>query len=111
MTSRTRGRTPPGLRGRPGPRASPCTPPAARGCGEMIRAAVRGGARGAGRAGVAPPRILAVTALASLSDSEVKELGFGPSAAEMASRLADVAVKAGAGGLVCSAHEARALRA
>jgi orotidine-5'-phosphate decarboxylase len=78
---------------------------------EMMRAAVRGAARGAERAGVAPPRILAVTALTSLSDSEVKELGFGPSAAEMASRLADVAVKAGAGGLVCSAHEARPLRA
>ena len=57
------------------------------------------------------PRILAVTALTSLSDAEVNTLGFGPSAAEMAGRLADVAVKAGAGGLVCSAHEARALRA
>jgi orotidine-5'-phosphate decarboxylase len=78
---------------------------------EMMRAAVRGAARGAERAGVAPPRILAVTALTSLSDSEVKELGFGPSAPEMASRLADVAVKAGAGGLVCSAHEARQIRA
>lgn len=78
---------------------------------EMMRAAVRGAGRGAEQAGVAPPRILAVTALTSLSDSEVKELGFGPSASEMASRLADVAVKAGVGGLVCSAHEARALGA
>ena len=78
---------------------------------EMVRAAVRGAARGAERAGVAPPRVLAVTALTSLSDSEVRELGFGPSAAEMASRLADAAVKAGAGGLVCSAREARALGA
>jgi len=78
---------------------------------EMIRAAVRGAAKGAERAKVPPPRILAVSALTSLSDAEVKALGFGASAAEMAGRLADVAVKAGTGGLVCSAQEARALRA
>jgi orotidine-5'-phosphate decarboxylase len=78
---------------------------------EMIRAAVRGAAKGAERAKVPPPRILAVSALTSLSDADVKALGFGASAAEMAGRLADVAVKAGAGGLVCSAQEARALRA
>ncbi|HET9155990.1 MAG TPA: orotidine-5'-phosphate decarboxylase [Myxococcaceae bacterium] len=78
---------------------------------EMIRAAVRGAARGAERAKVPPPRILAVSALTSLSDTEVMSLGFGPSAAEMAARLADVAVKGGAGGLVCSAQEAEALRA
>jgi orotidine-5'-phosphate decarboxylase len=78
---------------------------------ETIRAAVRGAARGAERVNMPAPRILAVTALTSLSDAEVNTLGFGPSAAEMAGRLADVAVKAGAGGLVCSAHEARALRA
>jgi len=77
---------------------------------EMIRAAVRGAARGAERAKVAPPRILAVSALTSLSDGEVKALGLGPSAAEMAARLAEVAVRAGAGGLVCSAQEARSLR-
>jgi len=78
---------------------------------EMIRAAVRGAARGAERAKVAPPRILAVTALTSLSDAEVNALGFGPSAADMAGRLAEVAEKAGAAGVVCSAQEARALRA
>jgi orotidine-5'-phosphate decarboxylase len=73
---------------------------------EMIRAAVRGAARGAERAGVPPPRILAVTALTSLSDAEVTALGFGRSAAEMAARLAAAARDAGAGGLVCSAQEA-----
>ena len=78
---------------------------------EMIRAAVRGAARGAERAKVPPPRILAVSALTSLSDAEVRSLGFGPSAGEMAGRLAEVAVRAGAGGLVCSAQEARGLRA
>ena len=76
---------------------------------EMIRAAVSGAARGAELVGVPPPRILAVTALTSLSDAEVKALGFGSSAADMAGRLAEVARRAGAGGLVCSAQEAAAL--
>jgi len=78
---------------------------------EMLRAAVRGAERGAGRAKVAAPRILAVTALTSLSDADVGGLGFGPSVGAMAARLAEVAVRAGAGGLVCSAREVPALRA
>jgi orotidine-5'-phosphate decarboxylase len=78
---------------------------------QMLRAALRGAALGAGRASVPPPRILAVTALTSLSDAEVTALGFGASAAQMATRLAEVAVRAGVGGLVCSAREAAALRA
>jgi orotidine-5'-phosphate decarboxylase len=78
---------------------------------EMIRAAVRGAARGAERAAVPPPKILAVTTLTSLSDAQVKALRFGSSAAEMAGRLAGVAVNAGAGGLVCSAQEAAEMRA
>ena len=78
---------------------------------EMVRAAVRGAGRGAERAGVAPPRILAVTALTSLGDAEVSALGLAASAAAMASRLAEIAVRGGAGGLVCSAREAPALRA
>src|SRR5262249_29078259 len=78
---------------------------------EMLRAASRGAARGAERSGVPAPRILAVTALTSLKDGEVSALGFGGSAAEMAERLAAVAVGAGIGGLVCSAREAPALLA
>ena len=76
---------------------------------EMIRAAVRGAARGAQRAGVPPPLILAVTALTSLSDADVSSLGFGSSAAKMATRLAEVAISAGADGLVCSVQEAAAM--
>jgi len=76
---------------------------------EMLRAASRGASRGAERAGVPAPRILAVTALTSLADGEVSALGFGGSAAEMAERLAAVAVRAGIGSLVCSAREAPAL--
>jgi orotidine-5'-phosphate decarboxylase len=76
----------------------------------MLRAAVKGAAQGAAGAGVSPPRILAVTALTSLDDATVMALGFGPSAAAMAERLAEVAVRGGAGGLVCSPREVPALR-
>ena len=78
---------------------------------EMIRAALRGVGKGAERASLSPPFVLAVTSLTSLGDAEVEQLGFGDSAAEMAGRLADLAVRAGAGGLVCSAREAAGLRA
>ena len=76
----------------------------------MLRAAVGGAAAGASAAGVLPPRILAVTALTSLDDEAVSALGFGASAAAMAERLAQVAVRAGVGGLVCSPREVPALR-
>ena len=83
----------------------------ASGGAEMLRAASRGAARGAEKSGVSAPRILAVTALTSLGDGEVSALGLGGSAAEMAERLAAVAVGAGIGGLVCSAREVPALLA
>jgi len=76
----------------------------------MLRAAVQGAAEGAARAGASPPRILAVTALTSLDDAAVSAMGFGPSAAAMAERLAEMAVRAGVGGVVCSPHELPALR-
>jgi orotidine-5'-phosphate decarboxylase len=76
----------------------------------MLRAAVSGAGEGAAKAGVAPPRVLAVTVLTSLDDAAVGALGFGASAGEMAGRLAEVAVRSGVGGLVCSAREVPALR-
>jgi orotidine-5'-phosphate decarboxylase len=77
----------------------------------MLRAAVTGAGEGAAKAGgVAPPRVLAVTALTSLDDGAVGALGFGSSAAGMAERLAEAAVRAGVGGLVCSAREVPVLR-
>ena len=48
---------------------------------------------------------------ASLDDAAVAALGFGATAADMASRLAAVAAAAGVGGLVCSPREVRSLRA
>jgi len=76
----------------------------------MLRAALAGAADGAARAGVPPPRVLAVTVLTSLSDADLAKLGHRSTAAEVALQLADVAVGAGAGGLVCSAREVERLR-
>lgn len=54
-------------------------------------------------------RIAAVTVLTSLGAADLAELGL-PGAAELAPRWARVAVAAGARAIVCSAHEAAALR-
>ena len=69
----------------------------------MVRAAVKGAE---GRL-----RVLAVTVLTSLDAGALAEIGLaGPPEAAVV-RLARLAVGAGAGGLVCSPHEVRAVRA
>jgi orotidine-5'-phosphate decarboxylase len=60
--------------------------------------------------GQPPPIVLAVTVLTSHSEAEIKALGFASSLAEQAKRLAQMAVEAGAGGLVCSGHELALMR-
>jgi orotidine-5'-phosphate decarboxylase len=75
----------------------------ASGGAEMVRAAVRGAG---GRL-----RVLAVTVLTSLDADALRAVGLdGPPEAAVV-RLARLAVGAGAGGLVCSPHEVRAVRA
>lgn len=54
--------------------------------------------------------VLAVTLLTSLGTSDLRDLGMNGSTADAVLRLADVALSAGAGGLVCSPLEAGALR-
>jgi orotidine-5'-phosphate decarboxylase len=69
----------------------------------MVRAAVKGAG---GRL-----RVLAVTVLTSLDGAALGEIGLaGPPEAAVV-RLAKLAVGAGAGGIVCSPHEVRAVRA
>jgi orotidine-5'-phosphate decarboxylase len=75
----------------------------AAGGAEMVRAAVRG----AGGA----VRVLAVTVLTSLDEAALRAIGLDGPAEAAAVRLARVAVAAGAGGVVCSPHEVRAVRA
>jgi orotidine-5'-phosphate decarboxylase len=75
----------------------------ASGGAEMVAAAVRGAA--------GKVRVLAVTVLTSLDAGSLRAIGLeGPPEAAVV-RLARLAVEAGAGGLVCSPHEVRAVRA
>jgi len=75
----------------------------ASGGAEMVAAAVRGAGAGV--------RVLAVTVLTSLDAAALEVVGLaGPPEAAVV-RLARLAVKAGAGGLVCSPHEVAAVRA
>ncbi len=56
------------------------------------------------------PLLLAVTVLTSLSDSDLHELGISDDVQSQVLRLGALARKAGCGGLVASAQEARELR-
>jgi len=69
----------------------------------MIRAAVKGAA--------GKVRILAVTVLTSIDDATLAAVGLSGPAEAAVVRLARLAVDAGAGGIVCSPHEVRAVRA
>lgn len=56
------------------------------------------------------PHVIAVTVLTSHSDEDLLQLGIDSSAAGQVMRLARLAAEAGLSGVVCSAHEAQALR-
>lgn len=56
------------------------------------------------------PFLIAVTVLTSLSDEELKEIGYGETASAIATRLATLAAGCGLDGVVSSAQEAAALR-
>jgi len=58
----------------------------------------------------AGPMILAVTVLTSLADADLQELGVAGTVQSQVLRLAGLARKAGCGGIVASAQEARELR-
>lgn len=77
----------------------------ASGGSKMLKAAAEAAAQSASR-----PMILAVTVLTSLSDSDLLEIGVAGDVATQVLRLGTLARKAGCGGLVASAMEARELR-
>jgi orotidine-5'-phosphate decarboxylase len=56
-------------------------------------------------------KVIAVTVLTSLNDSELMAVGQTPSSGEQVLRLAQLAKNSGLDGVVCSAHEIAALRA
>ncbi len=76
--------------------------------GAAMIAAARDAAEAAGRD---RPMLLAVTVLTSLDAAALAATGVADQPAEQVIRLGRLAVAAGADGLVCSAHEATALRA
>ena len=71
------------------------------------RDAVRTAALSSGRP---PPRLIAVTVLTSLDDTDLHELGHVDGASAQALRLAHLAHDCGLDGVVCSAAEARSMR-
>jgi len=75
----------------------------------MLRAARDAVDRAAGAA--RPPLLIGVTVLTSLGDDDVREIGFGESAAALVRRLAVFSQSCGLDGVVCSAREAPELRA
>jgi orotidine-5'-phosphate decarboxylase len=77
----------------------------ASGGSKMIQAAVEAAVQSD-----AKPLVLAVTVLTSLSDTDLQELGISGNLATQVLRLGALARKAGCGGLVASAQEARELR-
>ncbi len=74
--------------------------------GSRMIAAARQAVEGSGT------RLLAVTALTSMAASDLAEAWgrTGPSVEEEVARLADLGVRSGAHGVVCSPHEAASLR-
>ena len=58
-----------------------------------------------------PPKLIAVTVLTSMSQTDLAELGITRTPAELAIFLAQLAQEVGLNGVVCSAQEASAMRA
>jgi orotidine-5'-phosphate decarboxylase len=74
-----------------------------------IEAAVAGAARGSSIEGP-PPAVLAVTVLTSLNHQSLRELGLNKPPKELVLDWAQLSLRAGAAGLVCSVRELASLR-
>lgn len=68
-------------------------------------------ARNAVQRGDMAPKVIAVTLLTSMSESDLPDIGMSGTPAETVTRLARLSKLAGLDGVVCSAQEASALRA
>jgi len=82
----------------------------AAGGGAMLRAAADATAETAAKAGVSRPRLIAVTVLTSLADSDLDATGQHGPIADQVLRLAALARNHGLDGVVCSPHEIEPLR-
>ena len=74
------------------------------------RAMIRAAADAAAACGAAAPRIVAVTCLTSLDQSDLSDLGVTRVLAEQVAALGALAVGSGASGIVCSPQEVAAMR-
>jgi len=77
----------------------------------MLRTALDAAGDAAAKAGITRPRIVGVTVLTSLAESDLDAVGQRGPIADQARRLAALAKSCGLDGVVCSAHEIAALRA
>jgi orotidine-5'-phosphate decarboxylase len=77
---------------------------------EMMRAAEEAAQKTAAQAGLNPPLVLGVTVLTSSDANTLAEVGCEPNPGRQVERLANLAVKAGLRGLVCSPLEIALLR-
>jgi orotidine-5'-phosphate decarboxylase len=77
---------------------------------DMLEAAEQAATAAAQAAGYARPLVLGVTVLTSLNAEALREVGLTAGVEEQVRRLANVAVKAGLRGLVCSPQEVVRLR-
>ena len=80
------------------------------GGGEMMRAAEKSAQDTAKSLGLTPPLVLGVTVLTSSNDETLAEIGFEANTEKQVARLAQLAVKSGLRGLVCSPLEIAPLR-
>jgi orotidine-5'-phosphate decarboxylase len=81
------------------------------GGGEAMLQAARAGAEGGTPAGTERPRIIAVTVLTSLDEAALAALDLPGGTLARALRWGSIARRSGCDGVVCSPHEAAALRA
>ena len=78
---------------------------------EMLNAAEQAAQEGGRRLGhTTPPLVLGVTVLTSLGGSALSEIGLDPNVGRQVCRLANMAIKAGLRGLVCSPREVAEVR-
>jgi orotidine-5'-phosphate decarboxylase len=77
----------------------------ASGGSKMLKAAAEAAAQSSSK-----PTVLAVTVLTSMTALDLSEIGIPGSVEDQVLRLAGIALNAGCGGLVASAHEAASLR-
>jgi orotidine-5'-phosphate decarboxylase len=76
----------------------------------MMRAARDAANESAATLGAAPPKLIGVTVLTSLSDEDLAEVGQPSGATDQVRRLAALTKSCGLDGVVCSPHEIAMLR-